>query len=166
LIQVNHRKDIEPVIKVYEYPAKNKVFRNITNPQQLVVLIIAQAIGKATIRSVGIRVACAYLGVNSLPVSIAGLMLKKDNSVGQWPIEIFQAHQACIDVIDRIGELIEDNREEGVIKAKIYGANITIKLRELDEDLVSIRVYARKYILPRKELAAGCFVTKGKISKA
>ena len=155
LIQINHRKNNEPLIKVYEYPIRNKAFRNITSAEQLVVLIIAKAIGKATIRAVGIKVACAYLGVNSLPVSIAGIMLKKDNTAGEWPIDMGHAYRACLDVIGNIGELKKDKRKKGILKAKIYGARVTIRITEHDEGSVSIRVYARKYCLARRDLAAG-----------
>lgn len=155
LVQINHREHNEPVVKVFEYPARNKAFRNITSPEQLVVLVILEAVGKATLRSVALQAAGAYLGVNTLPVSIAGIMLKKDNTAGEWPIDSAQARQACLDVIERTGQLLADKKEEGILEAKIHGAHITIRITSMDENSVRIRVYARKLFMSRKELAAG-----------
>ncbi len=155
LVQITRQKDQEPFIKVFEYPARNKVFRNITSPEQMVILVLLEGVGKATLQSVALQAAGAYFGVNTLPVSFAGIMLKKDNTAGQWPISKEQARQACLDVIERAGELLADKKEEGVLKAKIYGAHITIRITGEKENLTRIRVYARKFFLSRKELAAG-----------
>lgn len=159
VVTKDYTKSEEPGVTVYDAEI-HKTFKNITSAQQLTILLIREAMVVAGVKGV-IKHALIYevatiASVEVLPVVIAVKFLGK-SSVKEILDQSFEhMFQVSLEVVTRMGKVTEQNATEGLIKAKINGANVTVRLEKgSEEHKTEITVTSRKYFLPKPDIAGG-----------
>jgi len=155
----------KPSVVAHEIGIKDKVYKNISSAQELAALIMVQAMGPAAMTGAKIYAAAAILGVGFLPAGIAGVLIAKDSGVREFNSELTKVYEAVLKTIQESGELKSENRESGIIKAKIDGADIAIVLRVIEEQKTEVTVSARKMMLPKPKIANGILYQISEIVK-
>ena len=90
-----------------------------------------------------------------LPVAIAATFIGK-NSVEQIIDADFEhVYEISLEVVDRMGKVTKQDASNGVIKARINGARISLHLRKKADNTTEITISARKYLLPKLDIAGG-----------
>ena len=143
------------VIQVYDVGLKDKTFHNITSPEQLVTSILLEAMAPTAIKSAKVYAAAAILGVGFLPAGMAGLLIGKDDATADFKVSFDQAYDASLKLVQSIGELKTENRSKGTIQAKVDGSDVTVLVIKSNNRSTQIAVSARKYMIPRPEVAGG-----------
>jgi len=144
-----------PSIQVYDIGVKDKVYRNLTSAEQLAALVMMEAMGPTTLKGAGIYGAATILGVGFLPAGVAGLMIGNDSGEEVFKLPYEKVYATVIAVVQKVGRLSQEDKTNGLIKAKVNGANIIINLDSSISGKVGVKISARKYMMPKPEIAKG-----------
>ena len=145
-----------PVVKVLEIPLKNKTFKNITSPEQMVVLILVQALGPSMVEGAKLYATAAILGVGFLPAGVAGVLLGKDNVSQEFTDNLDTVYKTALMVIkQQRGETKTEDKAKSSIRARMDGHDVIVKLEQLPNHHIKVSVSARKLLLPKPEFAGG-----------
>lgn len=144
-----------PVIQVYDVPLKDKVFRDVDSFGKLITVLIVQAMGPTAIKNAGIYAAAAVLGVGFLPVGVLGVMVADDDSQITVRMSLDKAFELCLEFIAEHGKLKKQYREKGILQAKINGHDVRFDITKGEKKTVTIKVTARKFMLPKPAFANG-----------
>lgn len=143
-----------PLIKVYDIKLK-KTYKNITSPEQLAVIIISEPLKAAGVRGLKIYGVAMLTGVAALPVSAAFTVAGKDYARADFNVPVDRAYDAGLKVLKNSGIVKKEDRATGTINAEIGGAQVTLKVQKLAGKAAQVTVSARKYMLPKPQIAAG-----------
>lgn len=151
-------KDLEPAkpfLQVYEVNLEKKVFKNITSAQQMASLVMVQAMGPTAIRGAAIYGAASLAGVAFLPLGAALLFTSSDNVVQDFNLNLKEAYELSFAVAKELGEISEASLDKGSVQANINGHGVNITLVGQVGNKTKITVSARKFGMPKREVAAG-----------
>jgi len=143
-----------PDIKVYDI-GFDKTYKNITSLQQLAALIIAEPLKAAGVRELSEYGVSLLTGVAALPVAAAFTLAAKDYSREGYNVSWSKAFEVSLQAMKESGVIRNENKETGIINADVRGALVSLKLRKLSWQKTQITVSARRFLLPRPEVAAG-----------
>ncbi len=144
----------EPVISVYDINI-HKEYKNITSVQALAALILAEPMKSAGIRGAKIYGAAMLAGVAVLPVAAAFTFAGKDSSEQNYAVSFDEAYEKSLGVLKQMGQVNKEDKAGGVISASVNFADVTLKVTKKSENNTLVTVSARKYFLPKPELAGG-----------
>jgi hypothetical protein len=143
-----------PAIKVYDVNL-NKSYKNITSVQQLAALIISEPLKAAGIQGLKVYAVSMLTGVAALPVSAVLTFAGKDYAQASFNVTVDKAYAAGLQVLKQMGVIKKENKADGIINAVVNGANVTFKLKKVNNTTTEITVSARKLGLPKPEVASG-----------
>jgi uncharacterized protein involved in outer membrane biogenesis len=143
-----------PSVQVYDI-AIQKNYKNITSAQQLVALILAEPMKAAGIQGAKIYGVAMLAGVAVLPVAIVANFVAKDSAAQEFTAGFDEAYETSIAVLKGMGRIEREDKAAGVITANINGANVTVKLEKSADNKTQVIASARKYLLPKPEIAGG-----------
>ena len=143
-----------PAIKVFDVNLK-KTYKNINSAQQLAVLIITEPLKAAGIQGLKVYSVSMLAGVAALPVAVAFTFGGKDYAQAPFNVAMDKAYNEGLQVLKQMGAVKRENKAEGVINAEVEGAGVTFKLKKLSDGSTQITVSARKFGLPKPEVASG-----------
>lgn len=154
IVQKDYTDGPEPSVLVRDVN-EHKSYKGIPTVQQLVLLVLAEPMKAAAIKTAEIYGVAMLTGVAVLPVAVAATFIGK-NSVEQIIDADFEhVYETSLKVVDRMGTVTRKNASDGVIKAKINGARISLHLSKKADNTTEIKISARKYLLPRLDVAGG-----------
>lgn len=156
----------KPIVVSYDVGIKEKTYKNVTDARELAVLIMVEAIGPTAIKAAVVKGKEAVvkgaetaIGVVSLPAEgvgevadIAGKLLGKEGGVA-FNVGFDKAYEVTLGIIQQIGEVTKDDKDKGLIKAKVDGSDVTVEITKKAAEEVQIKVSARKLVLPQPKLA-------------
>lgn len=142
-----------PQVQVYDINI-NKTYKNITSVQQLVALIVSEPMKAAGIKGAAIYGVSVLAGAGLLPVAVAATLVGKDSSEASFALAFDKVYDAASLVLNESGKVKED-KASGVINATIDSVMIKVKVQKVSDKETKIVVSARKYLLPRPEIASG-----------
>ncbi len=142
------------VVKVYDINLK-KTYKNITSAQQLVALIISEPLKAAGIQGAKVYGVAMLTGVAALPVMAAFTFTGKDYAQETFNVTMEKAYDAGLQAVKMSGKVKQENRAGGVISAEVNGARVALKFKKLSEKSIQVTISARKFGLPRPEIASG-----------
>jgi len=151
----DYTKGDQPLIEVFDIHVKDKTYKNITSTQQVAVLVLAEALKPTAIKSAGVYAAAAILGTGLFPASVVGMFTGKDHAEAEFRITSQKLHEATLQILKKSGEIIQENKAQGFIKAKVDGADLNITIDPKTSGRSTIRISARKYLMSKPEIAAG-----------
>jgi hypothetical protein len=143
----------EPSVRVYDVN-RRKSYKGIPTVQQLALLVLAEPMKAAAIKNAEIYGIAILTSVAVLPVAVVATFIGKD-SVHQIIDASFEhVYEISLQEIKRIGTITKHDASEGMIKANINGAMVTLILRKDKDNKTEITISARKYMLPQLDIAA------------
>ncbi len=143
-----------PAIKVYDIGI-NKEYRNINSVNQLVVLVLSEPMKSAGIEGAKIYAAAMLAGAAVLPVSVAVTLAGKDNAQQVFAVSQDNAYSTSLKVLGQMGRIVKEDRSSGIIEAEVDSTQVSLKINKKGNNRVEIFASARRYLLPRPEIAAG-----------
>ena len=155
IVYKDYTAGTEPSVRVYNVN-RHKSYKNIPTAQQLALLVLAEPMKAAAIKNAEIYGVALVAGVAVLPVAVAATFIGQD-SVQQTIDATFEhVYQVSLEVIKRMGTMIQQDGAQGVIKAKINGSQVALILRKGADNKTEITISARKYMLfPEPDVAGG-----------
>ena len=144
----------EPSVRVYDVN-RHKSYKNVPTVEQLALLVLAEPMKAAGIQGAKIYGVAIVAGVAVLPVAVAATLIGKD-SVQQIINASFEhMYEVSLEVVKRMGTITKHDASNGVIKANINGAMVTLILRKAADNKTEITISCRKYMFPKPDIAGG-----------
>ena len=100
---------------------------------------------------------CVYLVVGGIG-ALGGYIVSPDTVEGIAESDAEAVWDAAVDVISIMGVIEEQQKEAGLMKAKISRAQVTITTISINDSTTKISVKARKSFLPKISLAQDVYV--------
>lgn len=144
----------EPTVKVFDINL-HKNYKNITSAQQLAALILAEPMKSAGIQGAKIYGVAMLAGVAVLPVAVVATFAGKDSASQEFAYSIDKVYEASLKAIKQKGSIGSENKATGVISATVDSAQITVKITKKADNKTEVVASARKYLLPKPEIAGG-----------
>ena len=144
----------EPTVQVRDMNI-HKSYKNITSPEQLVLLILSEPVKEAGIQGAKIYGAALLTGGAILPVAAVFTLAGKDNVEQSVKGSFEHVYAISKKVMERMGTITEQDTANGEIKATINGANVTLHLQKQKDGKIGITISARKFMLPKPDIAGG-----------
>ncbi len=154
LVMKDYSAGKEPSVQVYDINLK-KSYKNITSAQQLAALLLAEPMKQAGIKGAKLYGVALLAGVAVLPVAVVATFVGKDSVEKELGIASGDLYAISLDVLKRMGKVDREDKSAGVIDASVSGANVNLKLRPVSAKSTKITISARKYLLPKPEIANG-----------
>ena len=155
VILKDYTKGEPPAISAFEVALKDKEFKDITSAQQMITLVMFQAMAPTAIQSAAMYAAATVLGVGFLPAGIVGMIVAKDDSAVEFKHSFDKVYSAALKFLQEQGEIKSEDKASGMIKAKVKGADITAKIDKQPNGKVKLDITARQMMLPKPEIAGG-----------
>ena len=144
----------EPVVNVYDINV-HKVYKNITSAQQLAALILTEPMKAAGIRAAKIYGAAMLAGAAVLPVAVAFTFAGKDSAQQDYALPFDKVYEASLAVLKQRGQVNKEDKATGVISGTENSCEVTLKIIKKADNQTQVTISARKYFLPKPEIAAG-----------
>jgi len=154
IVYKDYSNGTEPEVRVHDVNI-HKSYKNITSAEQLAVLILAEPVKAAGIRSAKIYGVAMLTGVAALPVGIAATFLGKDSVQQTTDASFEHVYEISLEIVKRMGKLTKEDATNGAIKANIQGAMVAIQIRNGADNKTEITISARKYVFPKPDIAGG-----------
>ena len=100
---------------------------------------------------------CVYLVVGGIG-ALGGYVVSPDTVEGVTDHELMTVWDGSVEIMSILGNIYESYESSGLIRAKVSGADVTITLSRLSDSTIKISVKARKWMMPRINLAQDIFV--------
>jgi hypothetical protein len=146
-----------PLVQAYDLNLKDKTFHDVNSPAKLVGLLLVETLKPTAIQSAGMYAASALLGVGFLPGLAIGLAVANDEAASKMTHSAGEVYDRALELMQRLGQVKKYEREGGTkrIFAKVSGCDITLTVTSEGWSSSKIVIKARKYFLPKPEVAAG-----------
>jgi uncharacterized protein involved in outer membrane biogenesis len=148
----------KPTVEVFDIGI-SKTYKNITSAQQLVALIFAEPMKKVAIKGAkayGVTtVLGTVVGATVLPVGVTAVLIGKDSYQADFALAYDKIYNTSIKVVKQMGKLTKEDSSKGIIKGKVSGSNITVKLERKTKKSIQVTVSARKLLIPKPTVAGG-----------
>ncbi len=155
VVQKDYSKGDKPVIQATDIGINDKEFKNITSAQQFATLVLVQAMGPAAIKGAKIYAASALLGAGFLPVGVAGVLLGETGDTAEYNADFNKTFKAVLTVVQQMGDIKTEDSTSGVIKAKVDGADVTVRVIKVENKKTEVKISARKLMVPKPKIARG-----------
>ncbi len=154
IVYKDYTGGIEPSVRVYDVN-RQKSYKGIPTAQQLALLVLAEPMKDAAIKNAQIYGAAMLTGVAVLPVAAAATFIGKDHVQQVIDVSFEDLYGISLEVVKRMGRITKDDASGGVIKANVDGARVALILRKNEDNKTEITISARKYLLPKLDIAGG-----------
>ncbi|MCM8763097.1 MAG: hypothetical protein NC936_05775 [Candidatus Omnitrophica bacterium] len=154
IVSRDYNVEKPPLIEVYDINL-NKSYKNITSAEQLVALILVSSLQAAGIKGAAIYGAATLAGVAALPVGLGVVLLGKDYAQQDFRVSWDKLFKVSKDILMKRGKVSREDINAGLIDAEVDGASVTVRLKAISGHLTQITISARKYLLPKPEIASG-----------
>ncbi len=154
LISRDYSAGKEPSVQVYDINI-HRVYKNITSAQQLVALILSEPLKSAGIQGAKIYGAAMLAGVAVLPVAVAVTFAGKDSVQQDFNANLDAVFGVSLEVLKQMGKVTKEDKASAEISANVNSADVAIKLKKTTGGKTHIIISARKYFLPKPEIAGG-----------
>jgi len=145
----------EPVVRVYNIN-KQKSYKGVPSARQLALLVLSEPMKNAAIKNAQIYGAVMLTGVAVLPVAIAATIIGKDSVRQVVDAGGERVYEVSLEAVKRMGKITKTEASKGIIKANINGVAVTLIFKKItDSNKTEITISARKYMLPKADIAGG-----------
>lgn len=155
IVQKDYTKDEKGTVKVIETSLQDKEYKNITSAGQLVSIILFDVTKGTLLKGAGVYGAATVLSAGFLPVGAAAVLMSKDSGIQEFAADVATVYKNSLSVISAMGALKSEDSVKGVIRAKIDGADVAIKIEPGEQQKTKITVSARKMMIPKPDIAKG-----------
>jgi len=153
IVSKDYTASDDPAINVHDVNIQ-KTYKNITSINQLILLILTEPMKSAGIKGAKIYSLAALTGVGFVPIAVGSTIFGKASNEEILNFNYNKVYDAALKVITKSGTVKNANKETGVINAEVNNATVTVDITQVDGG-AKIKVSARKYFLPKPEVASG-----------
>lgn len=100
---------------------------------------------------------CVYLVVGGIG-ALGGYIVSPDTVEGITEHDESSVWEAAVEVLSIMGIITHQQKDAGIIKAKVNRAKVTITIIPLNQSMVKLTVKSRKAFLPRISTSQEIFV--------
>ena len=100
---------------------------------------------------------CIYLVVGGIG-AVGGYIVSPDTVEGLTENDEVAVWDGTLEIVSIMGTIKEQNENNGILIARISGAEVTIKIVKLNDSNIKVSVKARKAYLPKISIAQDVFV--------
>ena len=143
-----------PSVQVHDINLK-KSYKDITSAEQLALLILSEPMKQAGIKGAAIYGAAMLTGVGIIPVAAMALFGSKDSIEDRINVPLDRLFGISVETLKRMGTVKQEDQAAGAITAEASGATVTIRLKPDPKGGTSITISARKFMLPKPDVAGG-----------
>lgn len=145
----------KPSIEIFEVNIKNKIFKNIGSAQQLASLILLEALKPAAIKGAKVYALSGLAGVSLFsPVGAVLLFTGKDSARASFDESYDKVYKITLEIMKEGGKVQLEDISAGDIRGEVNKVNLTVKIVKKDAKTVQVSVAARKYLLPKPQVAS------------
>jgi len=144
----------KPIIEVHDINAK-KISRNITSAHQLVMLVLMEGMKSAGIKGAQMYAVSALAGVAILPVAAGFTLAGNDSAAQDFNSSEAAVFDAGLKVLNYLGRVTKEDWQARAIEAEADSASIALKISKAETRKTRVTVSARKFLMPKPEIAAG-----------
>lgn len=144
----------KPIIEVHDINSK-KISKNITSAHQLVMLVLMEGMKSAGIRGAQMYAVSALAGVAMLPVAAGFTLAGKDSATQDFKSSEAAVFNAGLKALDYLGRVTREDWQARAIEAEVDSASIALKISKSETKKTRVTVSARKFLMPKPEIAAG-----------
>lgn len=145
----------KPLFKVYDV-GLSRAYRNVTSPQQVAMTILSESLRVSGLKQAAVVYGVAALtGAAVLPAGVAVVFAGKDSAQADFNVTQAAVFQAAAAVIREMGAFRSQDTAAGIMKATLQGCHVAVKITQVKGTMITVTVSARKYLLPRPQIAAG-----------
>lgn len=91
--------------------------------------------------------------------AVVGYSLSSDSAIGDIKCDYRTLWDISVDKLQTMqAEISLSNESKGLIKAKVSGHDVTIKIDELSPKIQKLKISARRHLLPKPHFAQKIFV--------
>lgn len=91
--------------------------------------------------------------------AVAGYSLSSDSAIGEVKCDYRSLWDITVDKLESMqAEISISNESKGLIKAKVSGYAVTVKIDALSQKIQKLKISARKHLLPKPQFAQKIFV--------
>ncbi len=156
IIYKDYSKGEPPVVHVYDSGIHGKTYTNITSANQLVALILSESLKNTAIQSAKVYAASAVMGVGFLPAGVAVTLLGKDSTRQIFDVPLEKVYASALKTVESSATVKNEDKATGVITATMADrTSVTVKIAGLTPKSTQVTVSARKFLLPKPEIAKG-----------
>lgn len=107
---------------------------------------------------------CMFFLCSCVPVLVgtgvvAGYTLSNDSAIGEVKCDYRTLWDVTMDKLETMkAEISNADESKGLIKAKVYDTDVTIKINMINSSVQKLKIAARKYLLPKPQTAQKIFV--------
>lgn len=142
-------------LKVYEAVIREKIFTNLSSPQQLVVVVLAHAMGPTALKGAGLSAAAALYGAGLLPAGVLGVVAAKDSASAEFTRDGAGLLERVERFMREAGKVKRVDRRRGELWASVRGCHVYVRVERLGRRRSRVTISARKLLLPKPAIAAG-----------
>lgn len=155
IVYKDFSKGEKPSIEIFEVNIKNKVYKNITSAHALAALVLVEALKPAAIKGAKIYALSGLAGVSLFsPAGVALLFTGKDSAQASFEKSYDTVYKSSLEIMNKNGKVQLEDKPAGVIKGEVNKVNVTVKIAKINGKTVRITVTARKYLLPKPQVAS------------
>ncbi len=143
----------EPQVKAYDINIK-KSYRNITSVEHLAVLILTEPMKEAGIKGAAIYGIAAMTVAGIIPVAVVSGFAGRDSSHKDFDVNIKTLFDITREVLKKTASISKEEKDRAIY-ADVSGARVTVKFEKIASNTTRLTVSARKYMLPKPEIANG-----------
>jgi len=106
----------------------------------------------------GLLFTCGCVAVLVGAGVVTGYTLSSDSAIGNIKASYRIVWDNSQDVMQNMqAEIVDTNESKGIIKAKISGHDVTVRINTIGNDVQNLKVSARKLLLPKPQFAQKVF---------
>jgi uncharacterized protein involved in outer membrane biogenesis len=154
IVMKDYGQGREPAMQVFDINLK-KSYKNITSAQQLAALLLSEPMKQAGIKGAAIYGAAMLTGVGIIPVAVVSAFGGKDSIQQQLDANVSKVYGVALAVLKRIGKVSKEDNQAYTILAEVNGVSVSVKLKESSAQSAQVTISARKFMLPKPEVANG-----------
>ncbi|MEW6100818.1 MAG: hypothetical protein AB1481_00790 [Candidatus Omnitrophota bacterium] len=154
VVYKDYSQGAEPSVQVYDINIK-KTYKNIKSAQQLVLVVLTEPMRAAGIKGATIYGLSALAGVGMLPAVAVISLTGQDSVQAQLNFAFDRVYAKALDVLKKSGSIKSEDKAGGIIKAVVDSADVAVKLNKVSPRATEITVSARRYLVPKREIASG-----------
>ena len=91
--------------------------------------------------------------------AVAGYSLSSDSAIGDVKCDYRSLWDVSVDKLQSMqAEITVSNESKGLIKAKVSGYNVVVKVDEITPKMQKLKISARRHLLPKPQFAQKIFM--------
>jgi len=154
----------KPLIQLRHVNVRN-TYKNINSAEQLSLLIFSDALKSMAITGLKIYGLAVITGVYFLPVEAVVILTDKDSVSADFNMIYASAYKISLEVVDELGDVVKQDISKGIIRGKVHGVDVGVRILQKQDAVLNISVSARSFLFPKPAIAEGVlYEITGKIT--